>query len=217
MASLIQCTRIWATLGVGDGQGSLVCCSPWGCTVGHNWATEQQQCCIRFRTHGIWKLQPPLISGYGSVIHGTWLILIRRWRMKAGLQFWAGLWRRELCFSTLCFSLLPDGYWCPGHSSLWVILWCRDSPLPLTAGTPMLKYSPSKKWTPVLLSLWNRELFLIVARVQRTKKGHDCFSWGQNCHSKLRCVKFYKLGLSYIVIETQVFRNFIRNKVVSYS
>ena len=21
-------------LGVGDGQGSLVCCSPWGCTVG---------------------------------------------------------------------------------------------------------------------------------------------------------------------------------------
>jgi len=28
------------TLGVGDGQGSLVCCSPWGCRVRHNWATE---------------------------------------------------------------------------------------------------------------------------------------------------------------------------------
>ena len=27
-------------LGVGDGQGSLACCSPWGCRVGHNWATE---------------------------------------------------------------------------------------------------------------------------------------------------------------------------------
>ena len=26
--------------GVGDGQGSLACCSPWGCRVGHNWATE---------------------------------------------------------------------------------------------------------------------------------------------------------------------------------
>ena len=25
---------------VGDGQGGLVCCSPWGCRVGHNWATE---------------------------------------------------------------------------------------------------------------------------------------------------------------------------------
>ena len=25
---------------VGDGQGSLACCSPWGHRVGHNWATE---------------------------------------------------------------------------------------------------------------------------------------------------------------------------------
>ena len=27
-------------LGVGDGQGSLACCSPWGCRVGHDLATE---------------------------------------------------------------------------------------------------------------------------------------------------------------------------------
>ena len=27
-------------LGVGDGQGSLVCCSPWSCRVGHDRATE---------------------------------------------------------------------------------------------------------------------------------------------------------------------------------
>ena len=26
-------------LGVGDGQGSLACCSPWGHRVGHYWAT----------------------------------------------------------------------------------------------------------------------------------------------------------------------------------
>ena len=25
---------------VGDGQGSLVCCCPWGCKVGHDWVTE---------------------------------------------------------------------------------------------------------------------------------------------------------------------------------
>ena len=32
------------TPGVGDGQGSLVCCSPWGTElVGHDLATEQQQ------------------------------------------------------------------------------------------------------------------------------------------------------------------------------
>ena len=25
---------------VGDGQGGLACCSPWGCRVGHDWVTE---------------------------------------------------------------------------------------------------------------------------------------------------------------------------------
>ena len=31
------------TPGDGEGQGSLVCCSPWGFRVGHGLATEQQQ------------------------------------------------------------------------------------------------------------------------------------------------------------------------------
>ena len=26
--------------GVGDGKGGLACCSPWGCTVGHDRVTE---------------------------------------------------------------------------------------------------------------------------------------------------------------------------------
>ena len=30
-------------LGVGDGQGSLACCSPWGCIVRQHWVIEQQQ------------------------------------------------------------------------------------------------------------------------------------------------------------------------------
>ena len=30
-------------LGDGEGQASLACCNPWGCKVGHDWATEQQQ------------------------------------------------------------------------------------------------------------------------------------------------------------------------------
>ena len=29
--------------GDGEGQGSLVCCSPWGCRVGHGWVTEEQR------------------------------------------------------------------------------------------------------------------------------------------------------------------------------
>ena len=40
------------SLGVGEGQGNLVCFSPWGCRVGHNWATEQQD---REKTNIDWK------------------------------------------------------------------------------------------------------------------------------------------------------------------
>ena len=31
------------TLGDGEGQGGLACCSPSGCRVRHHWVTEQQQ------------------------------------------------------------------------------------------------------------------------------------------------------------------------------
>ena len=31
------------TLRIGEEQGNLACYSPWGCRVGHDWATEQQQ------------------------------------------------------------------------------------------------------------------------------------------------------------------------------
>ena len=31
------------TLGDSDGQGSLACCSSWGCRVGHDLVTEQEQ------------------------------------------------------------------------------------------------------------------------------------------------------------------------------
>ena len=30
-------------LGDGEGQGSLVCCNPWGCKGRHNLAMQQQQ------------------------------------------------------------------------------------------------------------------------------------------------------------------------------
>ena len=38
-------------LGAGEGQGGLVCCSPWGPRVGHGWATEQRggrERCLRW-------------------------------------------------------------------------------------------------------------------------------------------------------------------------
>ena len=42
MAWPTQCTWVEQTLGHSEGQGSLVCCSPWGCKVRHDWATKQQ-------------------------------------------------------------------------------------------------------------------------------------------------------------------------------
>ena len=39
MASLTQWTSVWTSFGVGEGQGSLACCSPWGCKVSHDWTT----------------------------------------------------------------------------------------------------------------------------------------------------------------------------------
>ena len=35
------------TPGKSEGQGSLVCCSPWGRSVRHDWVTEQQQQCVK--------------------------------------------------------------------------------------------------------------------------------------------------------------------------
>ena len=35
------------THGDGEGQGSLVCCRPWGCKVGHDLMTKQQQQSIK--------------------------------------------------------------------------------------------------------------------------------------------------------------------------
>ena len=36
------------TLGDGEGQGSLVCCSPWGRRVRHDWVIDQQQILIAY-------------------------------------------------------------------------------------------------------------------------------------------------------------------------
>ena len=39
-----QCNghELGQTLGDGEEQGGLACCSPWGRRVGYDWATEQQ-------------------------------------------------------------------------------------------------------------------------------------------------------------------------------
>ena len=43
MASLTHGHEFEQTMGDSERQGSLACCSPWGCRVRHNGVTEQQQ------------------------------------------------------------------------------------------------------------------------------------------------------------------------------
>ena len=66
MASPTRWTWVEQAPGVGDGQGRLACCSPWGCKrVRHDWATELNFLCsvIRRRSKsGTWGSG---LSGYG--------------------------------------------------------------------------------------------------------------------------------------------------------
>ena len=49
MGSPTQWTRVWVSSGVGDGQGSLACCSPWGYKESDMIATELNwNPCINF-------------------------------------------------------------------------------------------------------------------------------------------------------------------------
>ena len=45
----------WA-LGVGDGQGSLVCCDSWGRRVRHDWATDLIWCDLIWLLWGTWRI-----------------------------------------------------------------------------------------------------------------------------------------------------------------
>ena len=50
-----------------EGQGRLECCSPWGCRVGHNWATEQQ------------LPHPPDIKGLGEDAESSETLVNQAW------------------------------------------------------------------------------------------------------------------------------------------
>ena len=60
--------RVWANSRSSEGQGSLVCCSPWGRRVRHHWATEQQhylailgECLALWLDIITWRQEPNLI------------------------------------------------------------------------------------------------------------------------------------------------------------
>ena len=89
------------TPGDGEGQGNLACCSSWGCRVGYNFMTEQQQqlslrarllplntsyiqisrLTLVMRNYLIEDLQLKEDSGYGS--EGK--VRVRNWFVESGI------------------------------------------------------------------------------------------------------------------------------------
>ena len=59
--------EIEKALGVGDGQGSLVCCSPWGCKEWNDWATELNWSYGKFLGYAIFKNNEGKLNRWGSL------------------------------------------------------------------------------------------------------------------------------------------------------
>ena len=73
------------TLGVGDGQGGLAWCSPWGRRVGHDLGTEQQQkwcwtyfCMLTCHPHFLWWSDRSSLWGF--------FLLIEFWGLFVNIQ-----------------------------------------------------------------------------------------------------------------------------------
>ena len=111
-------------LGVGDGQGSLACCSPQGRRVTYNWATELN-----------WRAK--LKSTNPSIFRDYWVTWEKEWRcrfkpsmernfkvFRSGFSFWlhlrlfqsglgSGPWRCRLILVVKVFIHIP-------HGSVWL-------------------------------------------------------------------------------------------------
>ena len=51
------------TLGIGNGQGGLACCGPWGCRVGQDWATELNWTELNICST-LWNIEPAEFSSF---------------------------------------------------------------------------------------------------------------------------------------------------------
>ena len=79
------------SLGVGDRQGNLSCCSPWGSKVGHDWATElnwlkNNSKARIFAVFLVLGMVPKIVNIY--LLHDwIWNILVLKLKEKLNMQF----------------------------------------------------------------------------------------------------------------------------------
>ena len=113
-----------STLGVGNGQGGLACCSPWGCkesdmTEWLNWTEliAGSQCYNSFTHHAfeihhlVQSLQPPSVVGTGN----SPILQIRKVRLWSLSNFRCiiSMWRlksRSSCFLISSSSIIKEAW-----------------------------------------------------------------------------------------------------------
>ena len=102
-------------LGVGDGQGSLACCSPWGrkeldTIEWLNWTTQQKQDCQRLRA---------LRNSFGSLHQGnTQTTLQPHGQLQKGGPWQPPIFLYFLCYLEIIITISYFSLWQPTPSSL---------------------------------------------------------------------------------------------------
>ena len=83
--------------GVGDGQGSLVCCSLWGCRVGHDWSNlaAAADSILKNRDIAYWQRSSIQGCGFSSVMYGCESCIKKsEYQRIDAFELWC--WRRLL-------------------------------------------------------------------------------------------------------------------------
>ena len=121
--------------GVGDWLGGLVCCSPWGCRVGHDWATELKWTELNWKRRGgqvghlVWKWTERItVEGKMELKYvnfpgaeGQVWVTLRTWTSRHWQKFWWGYWTsfRVLVWSQYTVTFSPRIAWVWGD--IWII------------------------------------------------------------------------------------------------
>ena len=96
---------------VGDGQGNLACCSPWGHRVGHDWVSEHQQSLL-FSYYSLVFLRK-FIAVYNvrfmlqlpTPTHTTYLVVVMKFRHSRVRCHSYGHWHSGDCWDGATESL----------------------------------------------------------------------------------------------------------------
>ena len=114
MVSPTWWTGVWASSGVGDGQRSLVCCSPWGRIVRQDWALRVYAAAAAKSLQSCPTLRDPIdVSPPGSPVPG---ILQARTLEWVAISF-SNAWKWKVKVKLLSRVRLFETPWTAAHQA----------------------------------------------------------------------------------------------------